>query len=311
MGALESGAPFIVTEYLEGEDLAERLARTGPMSPDDAIELLMQACEAVAEAHKLGIVHCDLKPANLFCVQGADGRPSIKVLDFGFSKLTRDEIAGSALGIARAAGFIGSPAYMSPEQIRGAPDIDGRADIWAIGCVLYELLVGQPAFGAPSLTELCALILETNPLAPGALGVVVPRGLEAVIGRCLERDPSKRFPSVAALATALARFGTPRVQASLDRIIHVLGSVADSEWLADPIPTMDAPAPARARATLPAAASVSISACNMLGRPRRCPSFGAPASAPRPSVCDGYDVVCDPARPSVCDGYDVVCDPAR
>ena len=146
MGTLDSGAPFIVMEYLDGEDLADRIARTGPLSVEDAIELLLQACEAIAEAHALGIVHRNLKPANLFCVQGADGRTAIKVLDFGISKLTRDTVSGSGLGMTKTTTVMGSPYYMSPEQMASPREVDARTDIWALGIVFYQLLTGDVPF---------------------------------------------------------------------------------------------------------------------------------------------------------------------
>jgi eukaryotic-like serine/threonine-protein kinase len=223
VGALDSGAPFIVMEYLEGEDLAERIARTGPLSVEAAIELLLQACEAIAEAHTLGIVHRDLKPANLFCIQGAEGRPFIKVLDFGISKITRSTVAGSGLGMTKTAAVIGSPFYMSPEQMESPRSVDARTDIWSLGIVLYQLLTAEVPFNGETLPQVCVNVATRPAPSLRRSRPDVPTGLETVLLRCLEKEPSKRFSTVAALAAALARFGSHRAQVSLDRIARTLG----------------------------------------------------------------------------------------
>ena len=218
VGTLESGAPFIVMEYLEGEDLAERIARTGPLAADEAIVLLLQACEAIAEAHALGIVHRDLKPANLFCVRGADGRPSLKVLDFGISKFTSVGGPSSGLGMTKTRAVMGSPYYMSPEQMESPRSVDARTDIWSLGIVLYQLLTAEVPFSGETLPQVCVNVATRPAPLLRRSRPDMPNGLEAIILRCLEKEPSKRFPTVAALATALARFGPRRAQVSLDRI---------------------------------------------------------------------------------------------
>jgi serine/threonine-protein kinase len=221
VGALDNGAPFIVMEYLAGEDLADRIARTGPLAVEDAIELMLQACEAIAEAHALGIVHRDLKPANLFCVRGPDGRTSIKVLDFGISKLTHAAAQGSGLGMTKTRAVMGSPYYMSPEQMESPRKVDERTDIWSLGVVLHQLLTGDIPFNGETMPQVCVNV-ATRPAPPLRKSRPdVPIGLEALALRCLEKDPSKRFPSVAALATALARFGSRRAQVSVDRIARM------------------------------------------------------------------------------------------
>ncbi|HMJ55010.1 MAG TPA: protein kinase [Polyangiaceae bacterium] len=218
VGTLDSGAPFIVMEYLAGEDLADRIVRTGPLSVEDAIELIVQSCEAIAEAHALGIVHRDLKPANLFCVQGADGRTSVKVLDFGISKLTHTGTASSGLGMTKTRAVMGSPYYMSPEQMESPRAVDARTDIWSLGVVLYQVLTGDVPFNGETLPQVCVNVATRPAPSLRKSRPDVPSGLEAIVLRCLEKEPSKRFPTIAALATALARFGPRRTQASLDRI---------------------------------------------------------------------------------------------
>jgi serine/threonine-protein kinase len=148
VGALETGAPYIVMEFLDGVDLATRLRSQGPLDIEEAVEFLLQICEALAEAHALGIVHRDLKPANLFCFRRPDGLPWIKILDFGISKTLHTEGFSAQAAFTQSAAIMGSPRYMSPEQMQSARNVDARSDIWALGIVLYELLAGRPPFKA-------------------------------------------------------------------------------------------------------------------------------------------------------------------
>jgi len=235
VGTLPNGTPFMVMEHLTGRDLADVLGAGGPLPAAVAVEYLLQACEALAEAHAAGIVHRDLKPANLFLTHRADGSPCIKVLDFGISKLTT---ASSDLRTKTSA-VMGSPLYMSPEQLRSARDVDARSDIWAIGAVLFELLTGATPFDAETIPQLCMMIVEapTPPLGRSD----VPPGLEAVIQRCLEKDRERRFQHVGELAEALSPFVSGRGLMSAQRVIEVarntrLGS-ASSPSLAVPAQT--------------------------------------------------------------------------
>ena len=164
VGTLPNGCPFIVMEYLEGRDLYDVVVHDGPQAVRRAVDYVLQACEALADAHACGIVHRDIKPENLFLIQRSEGMELVKVLDFGISKVA---LTGSAFGskvpLVRTMLPMGSPVYMSPEQIRASKDIDFRTDIWSMGCVLHELLTGRPTFDAPSLTQLSATILEEHP----------------------------------------------------------------------------------------------------------------------------------------------------
>ena len=199
VGTLDDGAPCLVMEYLEGQDLETLLSDQGPVAAETAVGFVLEACEALAEAHGLGIVHRDLKPANLFLSLGPDGRPIVKVLDFGISK-----VRGM---LTRKQSSFGTPHYMSPEQLQNTENVDGRADIWAIGAILHELISGKPPFDSEDLTELQSLIRSA---APRKLRADVPNaqeGLELVIFRCLEKDKDKRFDNVADLARALVPFG--------------------------------------------------------------------------------------------------------
>jgi eukaryotic-like serine/threonine-protein kinase len=209
VGTLPSGAPYMVMEYLDGGDLAAWIQQRGALPIDQAVEFVLHACIAVA--HALGIVHRDLKPANLFCVRRSDGQLSIKVLDFGISKVT--DTSGMAPGsMTRTSALMGSPLYMSPEQMRASKDVDAQTDIWALGVILFELMTGRPAFVADSVTELA--IKVTNDPAPAIRGFRpdVPIALEAIVFKCLEKDRRQRYRNVAELALALLPFAPKRAK---------------------------------------------------------------------------------------------------
>jgi hypothetical protein len=197
--------PYIVMEYLQGEDLAARLRASGRLSVGDASAFVLQACEAIAEAHAGGIVHRDLKPANLFLTTRVDGQPLVKVLDFGISKLT-GPASPAALSLTRTADLIGTPLYMAPEQLRHARSVDPRTDQWSLGVILFELLTGALPFPATSLMDLCARVLESDPPLVQSVRADVPAPLAEAVARCLRRDPAARFASVADLAAALEPF---------------------------------------------------------------------------------------------------------
>jgi serine/threonine-protein kinase len=221
VGTLPDGAPFMVMEYMQGEDLQQVLARVGPMRPEIAVDFVLQAAEAIAEAHALGIVHRDLKPANLFLAERPGGDPIVKVLDFGISKST---MGTTDAGLTKTSSTLGSPLYMSPEQMTSAKSVDSRSDIWALGVVLYELLTRQLPFPAETMPELVAAILQ-RPVDPvRSMRPDVHPALEAAIHRCLEKNPANRFSTVAELAAALAPFGLPQSSGSLERISRVLGA---------------------------------------------------------------------------------------
>jgi eukaryotic-like serine/threonine-protein kinase len=238
VGTMPDGAPFIVIEHLEGKNLEEILSEQGPLPIKRAIDYVMQACEALADAHACGVVHRDVKPENLFLTQRSQGIEVIKMLDFGVSKVA---LTGSAFDIkmplVRTMLPVGSPVYMSPEQIRASQNVDVRTDIWSIGCVLYELLTGRPAFDAPSVTELAATILEQDPVPVRATRPEVPPALEAIIARCLEKNPHKRYQNMAELALALYPFGPRRARLYAERCCVVL-NVAETSYSEFELPSM-------------------------------------------------------------------------
>jgi serine/threonine protein kinase len=228
VGTLETGAPYMVMEFLKGQDLSSHLRESGALPIADAVDFVLQACEALAEAHALGIVHRDLKPANLFLTARADGSPCVKVLDFGISKVTNPAASGPDLGMTKTQAVMGSPLYMSPEQMASTRDVDGRADIWAMGTILYELVTGRVPFNADTMPQLCAMILQYPPDPPQSFRPDVPDGLVQMILRCLEKDRNRRFSNVAELAAALAPFGSRAASRSAERVSRVLSAAGIS-----------------------------------------------------------------------------------
>jgi serine/threonine-protein kinase len=214
VGDLPSGAPYLVMEYLRGKDLADVLIERGPLPIDRAIDYVLQALEAIAEAHAFGMVHRDLKPANLFLASGPGGGEIVKLLDFGISKASEDP-KGEALALTGAGVLIGSPRYMSPEQIRSAKDCDAGTDIWSVGVIAYELITGRVPFESASSVELVAEILTAE---PAALPPEVPAGLRDTILRCLAKDRARRPGSALELARAIAPFGSVDAALAVERV---------------------------------------------------------------------------------------------
>ena len=204
VGQLDNGLPFMVMELLVGADLGTVLDERGALPEPEAVDYLLQACAGVAEAHRMGIVHRDLKPSNLFVTKRSDGLPLLKVLDFGISKQLTDPASGEAVPtFTNTRTLMGSPHYMSPEQVRDARRVDARADIWALGVILQELITDAPVFHGESFPGVCAAIVADPPMPVRTMRPDVSTALEAIIGRCLEKDAKLRFQSVAELQAAL------------------------------------------------------------------------------------------------------------
>jgi serine/threonine-protein kinase len=216
VGQLPNGTPFILMEHLSGCDLASLLYRTGPLPITEAVDYVLQACEGVAEAHALGIVHRDLKPSNLFLTSRSDGAPLVKVLDFGIAKALDGGGPADDM-MTDSAAPLGSPAYMSPEQIRNSKGVDFRTDVWGLGVILHELITGTRPFTAETPLGTLAAITADEPQDVRAVRPDVSPELDAVVRRCLEKSTSKRIQSVAELAEALAPFSTGKF-VSLGRI---------------------------------------------------------------------------------------------
>lgn len=220
VGTLESGSPYMVMEYLEGSDLAAVMAASTCLSIEDATDYILQACEAIAEAHARGIVHRDLKPANLFLSREPGGTAKVKVLDFGISKTTL--AGGFEPALTKTTALMGSPLYMSPEQMRSTRSVDARTDIWALGIILYELLAQTPPFTGASVPELSVKVTLDPPPPLTEIRSDVPRELEAVIFKALAKDPNERYPSVAELAIALVAFAPKQARVTVENIIRIL-----------------------------------------------------------------------------------------
>ena len=238
VGTTDTGAPYIVMELLAGMDLSARLQAFGAFPVGEAVDYVLQLLDALSEAHARGIVHRDLKPSNLFLASRGDGSAILKVLDFGISKLqgvtqeaeTESTARGlgasppveAAHGLTGTGVMMGSPPYMSPEQLQSSRDVDARGDVWAVGAILHELLTGKRAF--PAGDDLFARILRGDRVPTRALRPDVPEALARVVDRCLEVNPEARFPSAADLAVALSPFGPPHTKVHVERA---------SRWLAN------------------------------------------------------------------------------
>jgi serine/threonine-protein kinase len=236
----------MVMEYLDGADLTSWVRQRGPMATVQAVEFVLQACVGVAEAHAQGIVHRDLKPSNLFCVRRSDGQSLIKVLDFGISKVS-EAVLGNA-EVTRTGSVMGSPLYMSPEQMRSARDVDAQTDIWAMGVILFELLTGRTPFFGDTLTEVAIQVATEHAPPIRHLRPEVPAGLAAVIERCLQKDRRTRYRTIAELGVALLPFGSDRARMDVERISGILqgpsppgGTTAVAPPLPERIETLIAP----------------------------------------------------------------------
>lgn len=239
-GVDDIGSLFIAMERLRGFDVQSQIHQSGPIPLDEAVSYILQVCEALAHAHVADIIHRDIKPSNMFVVPGHNGRKTVKLLDFGIalnrgirknSSLTRDNL-------------LGTPHFMSPEQIRDPKSVDTRTDIWALGVSLFQMLSAQLPFQSPKLPELIMSICEVDPPSLLALGIDVPQGVEACIRRCLRKSPNERFPSVRELAEALLPYA-PKATGKLlvegiSSIIVGLGSTVDAPR-ADTVPGAPSP----------------------------------------------------------------------
>jgi serine/threonine-protein kinase len=217
----------MVMEYLEGETLAAFLRLRGALPLGQAVEFLLQTCEAIAEAHALGIVHRDIKPANLFVTRRADGLMAIKVLDFGISKVATTAGPWSS-DLTRKSVALGSPSYMSPEQLACAGTVDARTDIWSLGVTFFEMLTGQVPFNADTTPQLCGMILRDAAPPARELRPNTPDGVEAILRKCLEKERENRYENVGELAIALAAFGPQRARASAQRIWRTVHATSTS-----------------------------------------------------------------------------------
>ena len=312
-GVSQAGEPFIVMELLLGRTLGEEVHARGPLPVSEAVDLVLQAARGLADAHAHGLVHRDVKPANLFISRRPNaagvidqGSPGVvKVLDFGLSKAPE---TGSVSPLTSTFATVGTPQYMSPEQLRGARFADARSDQYALACVLYECLTARAPFDAESLTALALVIANEVPVPASRVRGGVPPGVDAAITRAMSKEPNARFPDVAAFAAALSPFGGASASAMSASAQASLANGARTSSGGDLAPTgafaafppMDAPPPSASSDALTQqlrAASVSspaspASAAAVKGWSDVMPS--APGAAPRASPT----VVDSPARAS-------------
>ncbi|MEJ7733265.1 MAG: protein kinase [Polyangiaceae bacterium] len=221
VGQLESGELFMVMEHLEGHDLSSVLTTEGRLPFARAVDYVLQACEAVAEAHVHGIVHRDLKPANLFLARRVDGTEVIKVLDFGISKITQHRSGDASITdpkLTNPTAVMGSPLYMSPEQMHSSMRVDARSDIWALGIILYELVSGKTPFEAETIPLIHAAILHNAPPPLRERAVNAPARFEQIVQRCLEKDPAGRYQEIVDLVAALAPLSSRQGRISLGKV---------------------------------------------------------------------------------------------
>jgi eukaryotic-like serine/threonine-protein kinase len=327
VGELESGVPYMVLEHLVGHTLADLLNTRGALPIEEAVAYVLEACEAMAEAHGAGIVHRDLKPENLFLAARPDGSQVIKVIDFGISKMTDPlDLGPRTSTLTGAASIVGSPLYMSPEQLCAARDADPRSDIWSLGVTLFELLTAQGPFAWRSVPELCAAVLKEPARPLRELLPEAPEGLEAVLLRCFEKDPAKRPADMTELAAELASFGQPegahassrssrirRVQVTAPDADITPIHVADPEWTARPSETLqlsgmttgtlpEAPSfwsmPRMAAAIFVAATLISLVAVRGFRGGSRAPA-AAPAISAAPFAPPPVTIVSEPPEPSL------------
>jgi serine/threonine protein kinase len=260
VGKTDDGIPFMVMELLAGKDLAQMLTEGGPLPIAEAVEYVIQACEGLGEAHARGIVHRDIKPENLFVVHRPEMWNLVKVLDFGISKAVLVGPSSVNMASSNTSSIMGSPYYMSPEQLRSTRTVDHRADIWSLGVVLFELLTGKTIFDEThQFTELVAEILEAPHRKLCTLRPDAPIALQIVVDRCLEKDRAKRFQNVAELAVALLPFAPRRARITAERttsITRAAGLITDPSFQ---MPPSVYPPPAPSSDSYPGSSSGSLS----------------------------------------------------
>jgi serine/threonine-protein kinase len=307
VGTLDDGLPYMVMEFLEGRDLARTLKESGPLSIEDAVDCMLQVCDALSDAHANGIVHRDLKPANLFLTRRDDGGPHVKVVDFGISKILDKRLLSGARGPKEMTGafeVLGSPRYMAPEQLRNSKDVDFRADLWSVGAVLFQSVTGKHAFDAESNTQASLRVMTAEPERLRAYCPQAPPKLEEVVNKCLQKDVTKRFQSARELATALEHFASERTKESLARAakakeapslniaLEVKSVIPPSGEKAPPPKKPPPPVPAKksSEAVSPIKAFGSLSSSARMAAAKETPPIPPAADTPRAATLSSLTV---------------------
>jgi serine/threonine-protein kinase len=270
VGALDHGAPFLVLEYLQGCDLEELLRLNGPLDTRDLADYILQATAALAQAHAADIIHRDIKPANIFLAVRADGTNVIKVVDFGISKQPSNRARWRKL---TGEASLGTPAYMSPEQLRSSQGVDPRADVWSLGVLMYELLTGRIPFDGEGPGAVFAAILEKDPDPIRMHRPDVSVELEAVVFRCLQRKKEDRFADVGELARQLVVHGSGRWDSLIEGIDQALARSSRSDAIESG--ALEAAASAIAMKSLPPPGALKESGSITISfeEPRRVPTI--------------------------------------
>jgi len=276
--ATAEGLPFMVMELLEGRDIADDLHVRGQLPIDEAVECVLQACEAMAEAHALGIVHRDLKPSNLFLAREGS-RVVVKVLDFGISKMAAKDVE---VQVTSTLATMGTPLYMSPEQIRSAKNVDARSDVWSLGVILFELLTGRAPFVGTAMAVSAAIVADPPP-SPRELRPDVPEALEQVVLRALTKSPDARWQDVQSMSAALAPFAGARVSIAGGQVVSATRGRQVSSPSMFNAPTLSASAASRPATTpLPANTPEPTSNVSPLAH-----TEAAPVATPPPNITAG------------------------
>ncbi|MBK8258439.1 MAG: serine/threonine protein kinase [Polyangiaceae bacterium] len=286
---LPSGEPFIVMEFLKGKDLAERGKDPIPLSLSEALDYVVQASDAIAEAHSVGIIHRDLKPANLFVTHKPGGEPFIKVLDFGVSKVLTGNTG--EVSLTQTTTILGSALYMSPEQMRSARDVDHRTDVYALGACLYEILAGRPPYVASSFPELCARVYSGPPMSVSEWSPEVPPDLAKVIEKSLAHEREDRYGSIAEFVHALAPYATEETRDRIEAILKqhaphlTLPPIAKRKRNLEPTPRSEPP-PAESSSKVPWVAVALLLLVGVVGigaaLRTKLPFFAAPTAGTSP-----------------------------